>query len=32
MFEVFGLTLWIPGLVIAATATSVAIYLKAKGI
>ena len=31
MFEVFGVTFWIPGLVIAAAAISVAIYLKAKG-
>lgn len=32
MIEVFGVTFWTPGLIIAATAIAVAIYLKVKGI
>jgi hypothetical protein len=31
MIEVFGVTFWVPGLLLAATAISVAIYLKVKG-
>lgn len=31
MIELFGVTFWVPGLIIAATAIAVAVYLKVKG-
>jgi hypothetical protein len=30
MIEIFGVTFWVPGLVVAAAATVMAFYLKAK--